>query len=58
MNTMYALGTHQVSTKTTVALNLGMFDLKLAIRTDFVRSTCVPSQYATTRTLINQNTQD
>jgi hypothetical protein len=48
MNTLYALGTHQVSTKTTAALNLDVFDLKLAIRTDLVRSKYVPSQYVTT----------
>ncbi len=47
-------GTFQVSTKTIVDLNLGIFDLKLALRTDLERSKSVRDEYMP----INQITQD
>ncbi len=40
----YALGTHQVSTATSIDLNLGIFDLHVGVRTDLERSKCVPSR--------------
>lgn len=42
--TQYVPGTFQVSTKTIVDLNLCIFDLKLALRTDLERSKSVPSR--------------
>ena len=44
--------TLQVSTKTIVHLNLGIFDLKLALRTDLERSKSVPSRHAPTNQII------
>jgi hypothetical protein len=46
--TWYALGTHQVSTKTVVDLNVCIFDLHLGVRTDLERSRCVLSQHTHT----------
>ncbi len=40
----YALGTHQVSTATSIDLNLGIFDLHVGVRTDLERSKSVPSR--------------
>jgi hypothetical protein len=54
MLTQYVPGTFQVSTKTIVDLNLGIFDLKLALRTDLERSKSVRDEYMP----INQITQD
>ncbi len=50
----YALGTHQVSTATSIDLNVDIFDLHVGIRTDLERSKCVRSQHAP----INQIIQD
>ena len=52
--TQYVPGTVQVSTKTIVDLNLGIFDLKLALRTDLERSKSVRIEQAP----INQIIQD
>jgi hypothetical protein len=52
--TEYVPGTFQVSTKTIVTLNLGIFDLKLALRTDLERSKSVRIEQAP----INQIIQD
>jgi hypothetical protein len=56
--TWYALGTHWVSTKTVVDLNVGGFAPHLAIRTDTERSRCVLSQYLATYTPANRIIQD
>ena len=54
MLTQYVPGTFQVSTKTIVDLNLSIFGLKLAFRTDVERSKSVLGEYMP----INQITQD
>jgi len=54
MLTQYVPGTFQVSTKTIVDLNLSIFGLKLAFRTDVERSKSVRTEYMP----INQITQD
>ena len=59
--TWNTLGIDQVSTKTVVDLNFGMFDLHLSIRTDSERSKYALSQYTSAHTPTNritQNTQD
>src|SRR5260370_3924671 len=54
----YALGTHQVSTATSIDLNVDIFDLHVGVRTDLERSKCVRSQHVPAHTPINQITQD
>jgi hypothetical protein len=54
----YALGTHQVSTATSIDLNVDIFDLHVGVRTDLERSKCVRSQHVPTHTPSNQITQD
>ena len=54
----YALGTHQVSTATSIDLNVDIFDLHVGICTDLERSKCVRSQHVPTHRPINQITQD
>jgi hypothetical protein len=56
--TAYALGTHQVSTATSIDLNVDIFDLHVGVRTDVERSKCVRSQHVPTHTPSNQITQD
>src|SRR5260221_5369630 len=50
----YALGTHQVSTATSINLNVDIFDLHVGVRTDLERSKSVRSQHVP----INQIIQD
>ena len=54
----YALGTHQVSTATSIDLNVDIFDLHVGVHTDLERSKCVRSQHVPTHTPSNQITQD
>jgi hypothetical protein len=54
----YALGTHLVSTATSIDLNVDIFDLHVGVHTDLERSKCVRSQHVPTHTPINQITQD
>src|SRR5260370_34425927 len=54
----YALGTQQVSTATSIDLNVDIFDLHVGVRTDLARSKSVRSQPLPAHTPINQITQD
>jgi hypothetical protein len=56
--TWNASGTHQVRTETTVALNVGLFALRVTRCTDLERTWNVPGQCNPAYTPTNQITQD